>query len=84
VHLDVKHLPKLRNRDGITPKRSLYVAIDRCSRWVHLAVKNNETTASATAFLKEAIRAFPSPSRTCSPTGAPASWQMLSRRPAAR
>ena len=61
VHLDVKHLPKLRNRDGITPKRSLYVAIDRCSRWVHLAVKNNETTASATAFLKEAIRAFPFP-----------------------
>jgi transposase InsO family protein len=52
VHLDVKHLPKLRNRDGITPKRSLYVAIDRCSRWVHLAVKNNKTTASATAFLK--------------------------------
>ena len=61
VHLDVKHLPKLRNRDGITPKRSLYVAIDRCSRWVHLAVKTNKTTASATAFLKEAIRAFPFP-----------------------
>ena len=59
VHLDVKHLPKLRDRDGVTRKRYLYVAIDRASRFVHLAVKNDETTASATAFLKEAIRAFP-------------------------
>ena len=32
VHLDVKHLPKLRDRDGVTRKRYLYVAIDRCSR----------------------------------------------------
>src|SRR5215207_9822348 len=59
VHLDVKHLPKLRDRDGLTRKRSLYVAIDRCSRWVHLAVKDDETTASAVAFLKEAVQAFP-------------------------
>jgi transposase InsO family protein len=59
VHLDVKHLPKLRDRDGVTRKRYLYVAIDRCSRWVHLAVKDDETQASAVAFLKEAIRAFP-------------------------
>ena len=59
VHLDVKHLPKLRDRDGIARKRFLYVAIDRCSRWVHLAVKDDETTASAVTFLKEAVRAFP-------------------------
>ena len=59
VHLDVKHLPKLRDKDGVTRKRYLYVAIDRCSRWVHLAVKDDETTASATAFLKKAIRALP-------------------------
>jgi transposase InsO family protein len=59
VHLDVKHLPKLRDRDGVTRKRFLYVAIDRCSRWVHLAVKDDETTASAVAFLKEAVRAMP-------------------------
>ena len=36
VHLDVKHLPKLRDRDGVARKRFLFVAIDRCSRWVHL------------------------------------------------
>src|SRR5215204_6527670 len=59
VPLDVKHRPKLRDRDGVTRKRYLSVAIDRCSRWVHLAVKDDKTTASAPAFLKEAIRAFP-------------------------
>jgi transposase InsO family protein len=59
VHVDVKHLPKLRDRDGVTRKRFLFVAIDRCSRWVHLAVKDDETTASAVAFLKEAVQAFP-------------------------
>ncbi len=59
VHLDVKHLPKLRDKDGMTRKRYLYGAIDRCSRWVHLAVKDDETTASAVAFLKEAVRAMP-------------------------
>ena len=59
LHVDIKHLPKLRDRDGVTRKRYLYVAIDRCSRFVHLAVKDDETERSAVAFLKEAIRAFP-------------------------
>ena len=59
VHGDVKHLPKLRDRDGVTRKRFLFVAIDRCSRWVHLAVYDDEVTTSAVAFLNEAIRAFP-------------------------
>ncbi|ACL58904.1 DDE-type integrase/transposase/recombinase [Methylobacterium nodulans] len=59
VHLDVKHLPKLRDRDGITRKRCLYVAIDCASRFVHLAVKDDETAASAVAFLEEALAALP-------------------------
>ena len=59
VHLDIKHLPKLRDKEGVTRKRFLFVAIDRCSRWVHLAVKEDETAASAVAFLKEAVQAFP-------------------------
>jgi transposase InsO family protein len=59
VHLDVKHLPKLRDREGVTRKRYLYVAIDRASRFVHLAVKDDETTASAVAFLGEALAALP-------------------------
>src|SRR5688572_6709869 len=42
VHLDVKHLPKLRTGDGELRKRFLFVAIDRRSRSVHLAVKDDE------------------------------------------
>ena len=59
VHMDIKHLPKLQTANGERRKRYLYVAIDRYSRWVHLAVKDDELTASAIAFLKEAIGAFP-------------------------
>jgi transposase InsO family protein len=59
VHMDVKHLPKLRTRNGESRKRFLFVAIDRCSRSVHLAVKDDETQESAVAFLKEAVTAFP-------------------------
>ena len=32
VHVDVKHLPKLRDCDGVLRKRYPYVAIDRASR----------------------------------------------------
>jgi len=59
VHVDVKHLPKLRTRDGELRKRFLFVAIDRRSRSVHLAVKDEEAEASARAFLEEALAAFP-------------------------
>src|SRR5437868_13751822 len=40
VHVDVKHLPKLRTADGELRKRYLFVAIDRRSRSVYLAVKD--------------------------------------------
>jgi transposase InsO family protein len=59
VHMDVKHLPKLRTAGGEWRKRFLFVAIDRRSRSVHLAVKDDETEASASAFLAEAVAAFP-------------------------
>ncbi len=59
VHVDVKRLPKLRTADGECRKRYLFVAIDRRSRSVHLAVKDDETEASAKAFLEEALAAFP-------------------------
>src|SRR5215211_7900237 len=59
VHVDVKHLPKLRDRNGESRKRYLYGAIDRASRFVHLAVKDDETERSAVAFLTEAVQAFP-------------------------
>jgi len=59
VHIDIKHLPKLQTVDGERRKRFLYVAIDRRSRSVHLAVKDDETEQSAIAFLREAAAAFP-------------------------
>jgi hypothetical protein len=31
VHIDVKHVPKLRTTNGESRKRFLFVAIDRCS-----------------------------------------------------
>src|SRR5215213_5628906 len=58
VHIDVKHLPKLQTADGERRKRYVYVAIDRRSRSVHLAVKDDETEKSAVAFLREAAAAF--------------------------
>ena len=59
VHIDIKHLPKLQTSDRDRRKRYLFVAIDRCSRSVHLAVKDDETEKSAIAFLREAAAAFP-------------------------
>jgi len=59
IHIDIKHLPKLRTADGERRKRYLYVAIDRRSRSVHLAVKDSETERNAIAFLREAAAAFP-------------------------
>src|SRR5689334_1616553 len=57
--IDIKHLPKLQTADGERRKRYLYVAIDRASRRVHLAVKDEETEICASAFLNEAVAAFP-------------------------
>lgn len=59
VHMDVKHLPKLRTADGQVRKRYLYVAIDRCSRFVFLNVYDAETAANAIDFLAKARKAFP-------------------------
>ncbi len=59
VHIDIKHLPKLQTSDGERRKRTLFVAIECCSRFVHLAVKDDETERSAIAFLREAVAAFP-------------------------
>ena len=54
VHVDIKQLPKLHVGGREFRKRCLYIAIDRCSRSVHLAVKEDMTEPSATTFLREA------------------------------
>ena len=55
----MKHLPKLRDRKGSTRKRFPYVAIDRASRYMHVAVMDDEATASAVAFLTDALDGLP-------------------------
>jgi transposase len=61
VHIDIKHLPKLQTADGERRTRYLYVAIDRCSRSVDLAVKDDETEASAIARSRCGFSLSPDP-----------------------
>lgn len=56
VHIDIKYLPKMKDE---TKRRYLFVAIDRATRWVHVAIKLNKTAAHARAFLKEVHEACP-------------------------
>ena len=60
VHIDIKHLPKLQTADGERRKRYLYGAIDRRSRSVHLAVKDDETEAVPSLSCVKRPRPFPS------------------------
>lgn len=55
LHLDVKYLPAI---DG-EPRRYLFVAIDRATRWVYVALKPNRSALSAKDFLKAVIQAAP-------------------------
>jgi transposase InsO family protein len=55
VHIDVKYLPAI---DG-EPRHYLFVAIDRATRWVFIALKKDRTARSAKAFLKALSQAAP-------------------------
>ncbi len=56
VHMDVKYLPQMQDE---ARRRYLFVAIDRATRWVFVAVKANKSAASARAFLKALHKACP-------------------------
>lgn len=56
VHLDVKYLPHMSDE---TQRRYLFVAIDRASRWVYLAVKADKSARSARSFLAALVKAAP-------------------------
>ena len=56
LHMDVKYLPQMVNES----KRSyLFVAIDRATRWVYVAIKTDKTAASAKSFLNALHKACP-------------------------
>ena len=60
IHIDIKHLPKLQTANAKRRKRYLYVAIDRRSRSVHLAVKDDETEGVPLPFCMKPPLLFPS------------------------
>jgi transposase InsO family protein len=56
LHMDIKYLPQMADE---TKRRYLFVAIDRATRWVFIAIKNNKTAASAKHFLAALHRQCP-------------------------
>ena len=62
LHMDVKYLPQMQDE---SKRRYLFVAIDRATRWVFVAIKPNKSAASAKAFLKALHKACPSRSTSC-------------------
>ena len=61
VHVDVKYLPQMQDEDQ---RRYVFVAIDRATRWVFIAIKQHKTAASAKAFLAAVRKAAPFKIRT--------------------
>jgi IS30 family transposase len=56
IHVDIKYLPKL---EGEASRRYLFVAIDRCTRWVFTHIYDDQTEASSTDFLRRLHAACP-------------------------
>jgi transposase InsO family protein len=56
LHMDIKYLPQMAEE---TKRRYLFVAIDRATRWVFVAIKGDKTAASARSFLKAVHAACP-------------------------
>ena len=61
LHVDVKYLPQMADE---TSRRSLFVAIDRATRWVFIRIYRSKTAANARRFLRDLERACPIRIRT--------------------
>jgi transposase InsO family protein len=61
VHVDVKYLPQMADEQK---RRYVFVAIDRATRWVFIAIKSQRTAAAARSFLNELVKAAPFKIRT--------------------
>jgi transposase InsO family protein len=61
VHMDVKYLPQMQDEEA---RRYVFVAIDRATRWVFIAIKGNKTAAAARSFLNALHKAAPFRIRT--------------------
>jgi len=56
LHVDIKYLPQMKDE---TTRRYLFVAIDRATRWVYVAIKNSKSAGNARRFLKSLHSACP-------------------------
>jgi transposase InsO family protein len=56
VHVDVKYLPQMPDE---TSRRYLFVAIDRATRWVYIAIHPDKSAACARTFLRDLHEACP-------------------------
>ena len=56
VHVDVKYLPQMADE---TERCYVFVAIDRATRWVFIAIKKHRTAAAARSFLNALAKAAP-------------------------
>lgn len=56
LHVDLKYLPQMADE---TSRRYVFVAIDRATRWVFIAIKSHKTAAAAKAFLNAVHKAAP-------------------------
>ena len=61
IHIDVKYLPQMADEKS---RRYAFVAIDRATRWVYVAIKANKTAAAARSFLNAVAKAAPFHIRT--------------------
>lgn len=61
VHVDVKYLPQMADE---RERSYVFVAIDRATRWVFIAIKKNRTAAAARSFLNALAKAAPFRIRT--------------------
>ena len=56
VHMDVKYLPQMQDESS---RRYLFVAIDRATRWVYVALEANKTAASCAGIPQGAAQGLP-------------------------
>lgn len=61
VHVDVKYLPQMSDESA---RSYVFVAIDRATRWVFIAIKRHKTAAAARSFLNALRKAAPFRIRT--------------------
>jgi transposase InsO family protein len=54
--MDVKYLPQMQDESECS---YVFVAIDRATRWVFIAIKRHKTAAAATSFLNALHKAAP-------------------------